>query len=338
LCKRKSVDFIEDANYFLSRRMMQTPLPPSENLLRRLFCDGGPSARTVYGAVSETAIFDHELEVDSIIAQLTYETLKAIIEKPLNTQFPGISSKVIIVKPESPEVRNKTIISITSPVVAKKLLSTLRGQEVEKMNSLFGSLKKQPGSGVAVGMIFEQVVHEFFAQGLGPATSTKMVGSYKTVNIHYKALTGPGDNNFLRIQPKPRDVYLFHDPREVLNERELSDTKYYIPRRRNEPSFDSFLVETIDGCFSLTFFQISIMSKHTLGLTALEEVNNLLMEFNRPTVWRVVYVVPQYEGQRQDIIYEILADKKCGLDLEVYLHRLPVKDFALLSNLHPQAL
>jgi len=234
--------------------MMQRPQPSNENLLRRQSLDAGPSARIVIAAVNEEAIYDYELALDGIIKMLTYEMLKGVIERPLDSQFAQISSKILIVRPTSSDNRGRTVVSFTSPLVAKRTLFTLRGKEAERMKSLFKSLETHPVSQVAIGMLFEELVHDFISKGLGPSKLTRMVGANKVGNTHYEALAHVRDNDVLMTQLQPRDVDLIHSLGDVLIDDKLSTSLYYIQRKGNELAFDSFLVDIIDGEIIITFF------------------------------------------------------------------------------------
>jgi len=239
----------------LQARSMQAPLP-DENLLRKQFDFGGPSARIVYQAKNQEALERYRRRVNEAISRLNFGDLKAVLEEPSNAHNAKVYSTLLLVLPKSDTNREEADIMFTGRMIFDKLMAACRGKEVEKLEDLFGSAILRRGPYTAVGMIFEQPVHNLGRLGGGPFPLSEMMGRDNEENRSY--MVSPETRNTTYYTFDPRRVERFRRLSDVITDSNLSTKFYYQPMRRNQLAFDSSTVSNDGSGLLITFYKISI--------------------------------------------------------------------------------
>ena len=242
-----------------------------ETLVRNATEEFGFAPRDVYNGVFDLPTTKRKHA--AAVVTLNYEQLKNILQNlPTGDGLvPDFPHRVVVVSPcPVPGRDDGWKMNLKSIRIANDVVESMRLKEDEPLREMYCCFHGLSEGGVVAGWIYEAFIHRTFAHGWQGSSESMpqpvRMGSEKGGNSSAFTISSAPNTSLnppLPLRADARTVTRIHLP-HGLSDVTLDSNRYYFPRAKNNPLFDSFIInfDPDQNTATISIFQITTSETH----------------------------------------------------------------------------
>ena len=257
----------------------------------------------------------HDHEVD----RLDYPNLKVIVEA-FTRDCELLSNHVVAVYPrQSFPADDLWEINFKSPLIARKVVESMRLRESKHLRESYELLHKTPEGSCMAGWFFEAIVHCTLSKVPTPqptpmASNRSRKGPPVFSTQDPPSRTPTPDTSSSSLVPSRAITVQVDLAHGKLSNVTLNKNRYYVPTTPNHPLFDSFTIDADQLPVVISVFQITISSEHRGSAKGYPSIHKIMAR---------VRELSKSVGRGSDVKIKVKYFLVCPEDGSRYRWRMP---------------